>query len=458
MYTLQNYSHLHQIIHPSVKPNIEMESTEASTTTSAVPSTPSKNVQQKEVRIADMQTEYSYKYFDVSKLRLSDPVRRDLPAKAGAKGTYCTFDIKYDYGTESTPKVSDFFLEGPQCYAPFRLGQLQDEKTGELSYSIMAILDVTVEEYKQYYDVLLQIYRAVCRHYTKHQQFFGVEVMGITVDSDFSMFSANREFPFVKCPIQYPKDKTTKRPDYTRKPSITHKVNMGKMGRTSFTDYSIPPLAVSTELLQHVPFYFIPCDDMSQVYVGSSSKAFIQNKMKSSIIVDFGEDDNATYQGKTIHAMNQSQADKLQDFQSQIKKYVDDLPNMKQIVAPPSTSTQKQSQQQSSQVQTLQPPGSAINQPNYGMQGYQQQSSYSNGVPNINTPYQSQGIPQFGMMSNQHGIPQQSMSQQDYGMQGQPSYGQPSVMHGSVSQDQYNMARNNLSTPQNQSSVALPRF
>ncbi len=248
-----------------------------------------------------MATLVTYDNFDANKLGSAEPSKEQIKKE---KETIDYFNMKlhYNYGTETEPVISDFFLELPEVKAT-GLRLKEENTTGKngsyvkKSYSQMIVFDLSDPEFKNESQIAIN---KLDEAHAKACQLLSIRKGKVKMHD----FDPNRPGGMFKSPVYRPRDEESGDILPGRNPSLWVKLRNYRNNKTLFTDLN--GKVVDWSLLSDVDITFVPLLHIEKIYIGS--KASLQVYLASAIITKIVGVNTETKQMSTLERLKQKKA------------------------------------------------------------------------------------------------------------------------------------------------------
>lgn len=215
---------------------------------------------------------------------------------------YRQLPIQYNYGTDIKPEIDDLYLQLPTTTST-GVREDVDAKTQRVKYSCMLRFKNIDETHQKCIEIIGQLHKKCAE--------FLYSIKGQIGFYDFNPKAPGGMF---KNPIYFPRNKTTGDVIPGKDPSFWLKLITYSGGKTLFTDLNQNP--VSWNLLKNVNMKFIPLVKFEKIYIGT--KASLQCKLQSAIILEVHQAGTQTRQIKTIEKILKNQPNLAKTVEKQL--------------------------------------------------------------------------------------------------------------------------------------------
>lgn len=336
-------------------------------------------MEQTQTETQSIQTYVTYDKYDNSKLTCTPSEQKVIPGTGpqavppSAPQYYYQIPLLYNYGSGDKKILDDFLLEG--CEMETKVGiQSKPGQSGRIDHSIMVKFNTNDDSQNKFIKTMNDIHGG--------SAFILNSMKGVV-----KMFNFNKDMAEAtgfKNPIYRPRDELTGEVNLGRAPSMFMKLfSRGKppmVEQTLFTDLDGKP--ISWSLLEGVELKFIPLIHIKRVYIGGG-KASLQMEVVSAIVTSIKARNTSSRQMETIHRLQQSRPDLVENVAAQLAKLTTD--RQEQLIGG-DTHNQQTAQVNTSQGNSSQPTFSGITPSNGSTQS------------NLSTPPQQHlpPVPQLG--------------------------------------------------------------
>lgn len=250
---------------------------------------------------------------------LSNRPPQQITPKTPNVPPYHLIPLEYNFGTEDSPKPSDFDMEWCELCS---YSGIENNGKGE---SIKVFFNTNIEEQQQLVDVLNEEYDAATILIDKNK--------GAVKKFNFKASDPSTLF---KHPIFYPQDQTTGAIIPGKLGTTYLKLRKGR-DQTIFCDINNKP--VDYDLLRDSEIRFIPVVTTKNIFVGGATAMSLQKEIKSAIVTHIKPRNQETNQVATIQRILLKNPNAQSELEDQIAK----LKMSRQSKMPPSLDYQAHS-------------------------------------------------------------------------------------------------------------------
>lgn len=247
--------------------------------------------------------------------------------QVAAAQTYKIVPINYNYGSEESPRLENFYLQLPamKCFGGITA---KPNMQGRLEYSLYCPLPQSDPTLKQCAEVLHEVYMSSARiigHYKKELKLLHF------VENDPKVSGYENRL------VHYPKDKITQELIPGKTPALYLKlVNRTSGSYTNQTLFTgIDGKSIDWKLLYNVDMTIIPLFHIERIYRGSTTS--LQAKTISAIVLNIEQKGSTSLQLGTISRVLSNNPSMLDKFRSQIESLTHDKQD--QLVSSSSTTS-----------------------------------------------------------------------------------------------------------------------
>lgn len=260
-----------------------------------------------------------FQTFETIKVHCTQPERKQIPQPPPQPGQqpqapsyYNQIPLLYNFGSNESPVLRDFLLEGPELESPTGVSSKPTPNNPtRMDHTIMVRLPIDSRDAVHFMNTVNQVHAALA--YILHQYKGAVKLPNFNKDM--------AEATGLRNPIYIARDEVTGEPIPGRNPSMYFKLFKRGSGmmeeKTLFTNLKGQP--ISWDLLHNVEMKFIPLLHIEKIYVGGG-KASMQMKMVSAIVTSLRARNSVTRQLYTIDRLTRDNPNRVDALEAQIAK------------------------------------------------------------------------------------------------------------------------------------------